>query len=148
MWRKNFMRRFFVFSIGALLIQLIAVATFAQQAAQTQSPPAKGVEGRWTGTMQIPNGGEMEMGVTFKKDKDVYTGSITVSGMPEEKPFKSVKVDGDTVQAQAEFETPNGNITVNYTFTHKDDTLKGKGEVDFGGQKMTFDINLKRAAEK
>ena len=142
------MRRFFVFALGTLLIQLIAVATLAQQTAQTQSPQAKGVEGRWTGNMQIPNGGEMEMGVTFKKDKDVYTGSITAAGMPEERPFKSVKVDGDQVLAQAEFETPNGNITVNYTFTLKDDTLKGKGEVDFGGQKMAFDINLKRAAEK
>lgn len=140
------MRRFFIFSTGTLLIQLIAVATFAQQASQTQSPMAKGVEGRWTGSMQVPNGGEMDMAVSFKKDKDVYTGSITV--MQGERPFKSVKVEGDKVQAQAEFETTNGNIVVNYTFTLKDDTLKGKGEVDFGGQNMVFDINLKRVTEK
>jgi len=140
------MRRFSVFSIGTLLIQLIAVAAFAQQASQTQSAPAKGVEGSWTGSMQIPNGGEMDMAVTFKKDKDVYTGTITV--MQGDRPFKSVKVDGDKVKAQAEFETPNGNIVVNYTFTLKDDTLKGKGEADFGGQNMAFDISLKRVTEK
>ncbi len=52
------------------------------------------------------------------------------------------------VKAQAEFETPNGNIVINYTFTLKDDTLKGKGEVDFGGQNMSFDVSLKRATEK
>ena len=142
------MRRFFVFSIGTLLIQLIAVTAFAQQASQTQSSPATGVEGHWTGSMQVPNGGEMEVAVTFKKDKDIYTGSITITAMPGERPFKSVKVDGDKVQAQAEFETPNGNIVVNYTFTLKDDTFKGKGEVDFGGQNMSFDVSLKRAAEK
>jgi hypothetical protein len=142
------MRRFFVLSIGILLIQLIAVATFAQQASQTQSPQTKGVEGHWTGNMQVPNGGDMEVEVIFKKDKDVFTGSITITAMPGERPFKSVKVDGDKVQAQAEFETPNGNIVVNYTFTLKDETLKGKGEVDFGGQHMAFDINLKRVAEK
>ena len=91
-------------------------------------------------------GGEMDMAVTFKKDKDVYTGTITM--MQGDRPFKSVKVDGDKVQAQAEFETPNGNVMVNYTFTFKDDTLKGKGEVDFGGQNMAFDISLKRVTEK
>ena len=142
------MRRFFVFSIGTLLIQLIAVAAFAQQASPTQSAPAQGVEGRWTGSIQIPNGGEAEMAMTFKKDKDVYTGTIAIIGMQGDRPFKSVKVDGDKVKAQAEFETPNGNIVVNYTFTLKDDTLKGKGEADFGGQNMAFDINLKRVAEK
>ena len=88
------------------------------------------------------------MAVTFKKENDVYTGAITVTGMPGDRPFKSVKVDGDKVKAQAEFETPNGNIVINYTFTLKDDTLKGKGEVDFGGQNMSFDVSLKRATEK
>jgi autotransporter translocation and assembly factor TamB len=148
------MRRFFVFAVGALLIQLIAVTTFAQQSPPTQSAPeaapAKGLEGRWTGSMQIPNAGEMEVTATFKKDKekDVYTGGIIVAGTPGERPFKSVKVDGDAVQAQAEFETPNGSVVVNYNFTLKDGTLKGKGEADLGGQKIPFDIDLKRAAEK
>ncbi len=142
------MRRFFVCSLGTLLIQLIALGTFAQPASQTQSSPAKGVEGRWTGGMQVPNGGEMEIAVTFKQDKEVYTGSITIAAMQTERPFKSVKVDGDKVQAQAEFETPNGNIVVNYTFTLKEDTLKGKGEAEFGGQNMAFEINLKRVPEK
>lgn len=142
------MRRFIVFSISTLLIQIIAVTTLAYQSAQTQSPSAKGVEGRWMGSMQVPNGGDMEVAVTFKKDKEAYTGSIIIASMQVDRPFKSVKVEGDKVQAQAEFETPNGNIVVNYTFTLQDDTLKGKGEVDFGGQPMTFDMNLKRGAEK
>ena len=142
------MRRFYVLSIGTLLIQLIALAAFAQQASPTKSSPAEGLEGRWTGSMQVPQGGDMEVAVTFKKDKDVYTGSINITAMSRENPFKSVKVDGDKVQAQAEFETPNGNIVVNYIFTLKDDTLNGKGEVDFGGQKMAFDMNLKRVTEK
>ncbi len=40
------MRCFFVFSLGTLLIQLMAVVTFTQQASQTQSTSAKGVEER------------------------------------------------------------------------------------------------------
>jgi hypothetical protein len=59
------MRRCFVISICTLLIQLFSIATFAQQASPTQSPSAEGVEGRWTGTMQVPNGGDMEMVVIF-----------------------------------------------------------------------------------
>ena len=88
------------------------------------------------------------MVVIFKKDKDVYTGTVNIGAMPEERAFKSVKVEGDKVQAQAEFETPDRKIVVNYLFTLKDNTLNGKGEVDLGGQKMAFDINLKRATEK
>lgn len=142
------MRRFLIFSISALLINFIAVAAFAQQTSQTQTAPLTGLEGRWTGNIQVPNGGEVEMAAIFKKDKDVYAGTLTVTGMQGERSFKSVKIDGDTVKAQAEFETPNGNIVVNYTFTLKDDTLKGKGDVDLGGQNMVFDINLKRVTEK
>ena len=148
------MRRFFVFALSTLLMQLIAVAAFAQQAPPTQpapaDAPAKGLEGRWKGSMQIASAGDMEVTATFKKDKekDVYTGGIIVAGAPGERPFKSVKVDGDQVQAQAEFETPNGNVVVSYNFTLKDDSLKGKGEADLGGQKIPFDIDLKRAAEK
>ncbi len=154
------MQRFFVFSICALLLSFIAAPALAQQAPQTPPAPATrvagvtgvadvaDVQGRWTGSFQVPNGGEMEMVATFKKDKDSYTGVITVVGMAGERPLKSVKVDGDQVKAQAEFEMPDGNVVVNYTLTLKDDTLKGKGEVDFGGQKITFDVNLKRATEK
>jgi hypothetical protein len=146
------MRRFFVFAIGTLLIQLTAATAFARQETPTQpSPaaaPAKGLEGRWTGSMQISSAGEMEVTATFKKEKDDYTGGIIVAGTPGERPFKSVKVDGDKVQAQAEFETPNGSVLVNYNFTLKDDTLKGKGEADLGGQKIPFEIDLKRATEK
>jgi hypothetical protein len=131
------MRRISTFSLATILIQLAAATTFAQQ----------GVEGRWTGSMQVPGASEMETTVTFKKDKDVYTGSILIAGMPEERPFKSVTVDGDTVRAQSEFAMPDGNIVVNFTFALKDDTLKGKGEADLGGQKMAFEINLKRARQ-
>ncbi len=91
------MRRFFVFSVGLLLIQLIAVAAFAQQASQTAPAPQKGLEGRWTGSITTPNG-DMDMAATFKKDKDAFTGTIT--GMQGDIAFKSVKVDGDKVKAQ------------------------------------------------
>jgi hypothetical protein len=142
------MQRFFIFSICVVLLSAIAVTAPAQQAASPSPASAKGVEGRWTGNFQVPNGGEMEMVATFKKEKDAYTGAITIVGMSEDRPLKSVSVDGDQVKARAEFEGPNGGVLINYTFTLKDDALKGKGELELGGQHITFDVNLKRATEK
>ncbi len=56
-------------SIGTLLIQLIAVATFAQQASETQSPPAKGVEGVGRVTCSSPRGDlpRRQGGVAFRR---------------------------------------------------------------------------------
>ena len=132
------MRRIFIFSIATILLHTLAATGFAQQ--------AKGPEGRWTGRMQVPNAGDMEVAVSFKKDNDAYTGTLTVIGMSEERAFKSVKVQGDTVQAQSEFAMPDGKVVVNFTFTLKDDALTGKGVVDFGGQNQNIelDISLKR----
>jgi hypothetical protein len=128
------MRRIFIFSITTILIHVLGAAGFAQN--------AKGPEGRWTGRMQVPNAGDMEVAVSFKKDNDAYTGSLTVIGMSEERPFKSVKVEGDIVQAQSEFAMPDGKVLVNFTFTLKDDALTGKGVVDFGGQSQNIELNI------
>jgi len=131
------MRRSFVFATGILLVQLIALTGLAHQ---------KELAGRWTGTMQTPRG-ENQATATFKKENDTYTGAIT--GMRgDEVTLKNIKVDGDKVTAQAEVETPRGNILLNYSLTLKDDTLKGKAEGDFGGRNITMDINLKRASDK
>lgn len=134
------MRRLFVFSasllLAILLAQLIAVMAFAQQ---------KGIEGRWTGTTHSQQGDRDTVAV-FKKDKDAYTGTIT--GRQGEMPLTSIKVDSDKITAQAQVETPQGNVVIKYSFTLKGDSLEGKGQVDFGGQVFDFDINLKRTTDK
>jgi hypothetical protein len=131
------MRRLLVFSTGILLVQFIALIGLAQQ---------KGLEGRWTGTIQTPRG-ENAATATFRRENDAYTGAIT--GMRgEEVSLKHSEVVGDKVTAQAEVETPRGNVIFNYSFTLKDDTLKGRGAADFGGRNITMEISLKRAVEK
>lgn len=134
------MRRLFIFSasllLATLLAQLIAVMAFAQQ---------KDIVGRWTGTTHSQQG-DRDTTAVFKKDKDAYTGTIT--GRQGEMPLTNIKVDGDKVTAQAQIETPQGNIVIKYNFTLKGDALEGKGAVDVNGQNFEFEINLKRAADK
>jgi hypothetical protein len=60
--------------------------------------------------------------------------------------LKDFKIDGDKVTARADVETPQATITINYTFTLAGETMKGQGALDFGGQAVTFDLDLKRVS--
>src|SRR5262245_17140355 len=60
--------------------------------------------------------------------------------------LKEIKIDGSKVTAKANVETPNGTLTINYTFTLEEETMAGQGALDFGGQSFTFDIHLKRVS--
>jgi len=127
-------------SLSILGIILFAwLATVAGQAQQDR------LEGRWEGTVQSPQG-ERRAVASFKKDGQNYTGTITGRG-DSEMPFKEVKLDGDKVTATAQVDTPQGSIIIKYDFVLQGDTLKGKGEVDFGGQTFSFNYDLKRAAD-
>jgi hypothetical protein len=60
--------------------------------------------------------------------------------------IKDIKIEGDKMTAKADVETPQATITINYNFTLAGDTMKGQGALDFGGQAVTFDMNLKRVS--
>src|SRR5258708_795737 len=122
-----------IVTFGALFM-LLALVGLAQQ---------KSLEGVWEGTVQAPQG-EQQAKVTLKKNGDNYTGTIT--GLRGEQALKNIKVDGDKITAISEVESPQGNIVINYKFTVEGETLKGAGQVDFGGQTYDFTYNLKRTA--
>ena len=140
------MRRLLIISASILLAQIMAVAALAHQAPQPAPQKSAGVEGRWTGTIKTPDG-DNDTGATFKKEGDGFAGTFVGPG-GQDIAFKTIKVDGDKITATAEVETPQGKLTVNFSFTLKDDTLKGKAEVDLGGQPLSLEINLKRATDK
>jgi hypothetical protein len=102
--------------------------------------------GRWAGTVDGIQGKQNAV-ATFKKEGDNYTGSITGLRPGSEAPLKDIKVDGDKVTAKTEIESPQGSVVINYNFVVQGDSLKGKGEVDFGGQTYGFDFDLKRGGE-
>jgi hypothetical protein len=120
---------------GVLIGWLIPIVALAQQGK---------LVGRWEGTLESPQG-ERPTTATFKKAGDGYTGVI--AGMRGDMTLKDIKFDGEKVTAQAVVDTPQGPLTIDYSFILKDDTLKGTGSLSFSGTPFSFDINLKRAPE-
>lgn len=117
-----------------LSVQLLAISALAQDK----------LAGRWEGKVQSPQG-ERETNLVITKEGDVYTGKMPgMRGMDLQ--LKNFKIDGDKVTAKADIETPQGSITINYTFTLAGETMKGQGELDFGGQAITLDLDLKRVS--
>ncbi len=119
-----------------MILLLMSVAAFAQ---------SDKLAGKWDGTLKSPQG-ERPATATFKKEGEVYSGTIT--GMRGDVPLKNIKIVGDKITAQAEIETPQaGTLTINYEFKLVANDLKGVGSLDFGGNAISFDVELKRAGE-
>ncbi len=101
--------------------------------------------GRWEGKIQSMQG-ERPTTAIFKKEGDGYVGKMPGLRPGTEMQLKEVKLEGDKITAKADVETPQANVTINYSFTLAGEEMKGQGAVDFGGQTITFDINLKRVS--
>lgn len=129
------MRRSVIVGAALLLIQLLAVSALAQDK----------LSGNWVGKVKSPRG-ERDANATFKKEGDKYTGTISGLMPGQQVPLKDIKVDGDNVTAVAEMETPQATITINYKFTLQGDALNGQGSLDFNGNPVNFDVELKRNA--
>jgi len=123
---------------------VVSVVFFQCFAILSQTPDK--LEGRWAGTVDGFQGKQNAV-ATFKKEGDKYTGSISGLRPGSDAILKDIKIDGDKVTAKTEVESPQGNVVVNYAFVVQGDSLKGKGEVDFGGQTYGFDFDLKRGGE-
>lgn len=128
-------RSFNVWSIVCAVI-FLAMPALAQQ---------DKLAGRWEGKIQSLQG-ERETHLVIKKEGDTYTGKTPGMRGGTEITLKDIKIDGDKVTAKADVETPQATITINYTFTLAGETMKGQGALDFGGQSITFDLDLKRVS--
>src|SRR5215470_12616039 len=117
-------------------VQLLSVAVFAQQ---------DKLVGRWEGKVQSPQG-ERETNLVIRKEGDVYAGVMPGMRQGMEIQIKDFKIDGDKFTAKADIETPQATITINYSFTLAGETMKGQGALDFGGQSITLDLDLKRVS--
>lgn len=133
------MRRALIFVSIVLLVQAVAFGVTQQDK----------LEGRWAGTVDGIQG-QQPAAATFKKEAgkgDKYSGSISGLRPGADAVLKDINLDGDKVTAKTEVDTPQGNVVVSYAFVVQGETLKGKGEVEFGGQTYTFTFDLKRGGE-
>jgi hypothetical protein len=129
------MRRRFI--LATLFAAVVTSISLAQQ---------DRLQGLWQGKVQAPQG-ELQATVIFRKEGDSYSGSVTGLRGNAQVALKDVKIEGDTVSAQSLIESPQGSFVVNYKFTLQGETMKGKGELDFGGQSFSFDFDLKRTGD-
>ena len=129
------MRRALICISIVLLIRAVGVAQSTDR-----------LEGRWVGTVEGLQGKQAAV-ATFKKEGDKYTGTITGLRPGMDASLKDIKLDGDKVTASTEIQTPQGSVAVTYDFVVQGDTLKGKGEAEFGGQTYGFDFDMKRGGE-
>lgn len=127
------MRRSIIVWAAVLLIQMLAVSALAQDK----------LAGRWVGKVKSIQG-ERDANATFKKEGDKYVGTMSGLRPGQEITLKDIKLDGDNLTAIAEVETPQATIVINYKFTLKDDAMNGQGSLDFNGNAINFDVELKR----
>ncbi|WP_020469654.1 hypothetical protein [Zavarzinella formosa] len=89
--------------------------------------------------------GEMkrESTLTIKKDGDKLVGTMD---WPDQKgaKLKDVTLKDGELSFTAERELKDMKLAVTYKLKVEKDSLKGKGEVDAGGEKRAFDIEGKR----
>ncbi len=130
------MRRLLIAFGITLFVQLLGAPVFAQQ---------DKLAGKWEGRIQFPQG-ERATTATFIKEGETYTGFMPGIRPGVEIQLKDIKLDGNKVTARADVETPQGAIAINYIFTLDGETMKGQGTLDFGGQIITLDIDLKRSS--
>ena len=81
--------------------------------------------------------------LTIKKDGDKLAGTMSWPDQKEVE-LKDVKLKDADLTFSAVRELMDNKLTVEYKFTIDGDKLKGKGAVEYGGQKTEFDIAAKR----
>ena len=84
-----------------------------------------------------------ESTLTIKKDGDKLAGTMD---WPDQKgaKLKDVKLKDGELTFTAERELKDMKLTIGYKLKVEKDTLKGKGEVEVGGEKREFEIEGKR----
>jgi len=88
-------------------------------------------------------GQKRESTMTIKKDGDKLAGTMTWSDKKESK-LKDVKLKDGELTFSAEREVMDMKFNIEYKLKIDGDKLKGKGSLEFGGEKREFDFEGKR----
>jgi hypothetical protein len=100
---------------------------------------AADVDGKWSGTMNTPNG-DIPVGFTFKADGATLNGSTTGPDGAEIK-IADGKVNGDKISFSVTFDFGGMPLTMNYSGVLANDQIKFTIDI-FG---MPVELTVKRA---
>ena len=103
--------------------------------------------GTWKWTVDF-GGQTREVTLKLKLEGDKLTGTM-VGRDNQETPIEDAKYNKDTgdVSFKVTRERDGQKFTIKYSGKVTGDTLKGKTEVNFGGEDRSFDFEAKRAAK-
>lgn len=101
----------------------------------TVSAFAAGIDGKWTASMDTPNG-PMTTTFTFKADGDKLTGTMT-GRQGNEMPIEDGKIDGNNISFVRTMERNGEKMQMKYTGTVSGDELKLKVSTPRGDREMT-----------
>jgi len=107
---------------------------------------AQGTKGDPVGTWKCEydiGGQKREATLTVKKDGDKFAGTMKFQDGQEEK-LKDPKVKDGELTFSVDRKLMDNTFKVDYKLKFDGDKFKGKGAVEFGGQKQEFDIEGKR----
>jgi hypothetical protein len=119
---------------AALVLGLCGLAS----ARDTKADPA----GTWKCSYEI-NDMKRTATLTINKDGDKLSGKMVWQDKKESK-LEDVKYKDGELTFSAEREVMDNKFNIKYKLKVEGDTLKGKGEVDIGGDTRSFDIEGKR----
>ena len=122
---------------AALLLGLYGLADAQGEKSEKTNPV-----GTWKCEYEI-GGQKRTSTLTIKKDGDTLAGTMSWPDQKEAK-LKDVKLKDRDLTFSAERQVMDNTFSVDYKFAIAGDKLKGKGAVEFGGEKREFDIEGKR----
>ena|ERR1041384_4975743 len=139
----------------ASLIKIAACAIFALGAVvQVQAEDKKAdATGTWSWTTPGRNGGpDRKSTLKLKVEGDKVTGTVSTPGRggnaAADVAIEDGKIKGDEISFSVTREGQNGKITQKYSGKISGDTIKGKFEMDRGGNPVSRDWEAKREAAK
>jgi hypothetical protein len=126
-----------VIAFAAATIALCAVA------ADDKANPA----GIWNWTITTPNGDNIQTVMKLKLEDGKLAGTVTGRGGMEA-PISEAKLNDNEISFEVVRERNNNRFVSKYNGWIAGDTIKGKLETNFGGEKQTRDWEAKRGAPK
>ena len=118
--------------IAICLVALCAFALAYATRAQT-TPDAPDVAGTWEMSSQGPQG-TMNQTLTIQQDGTKIKG--TIKGQRGEAPFEGT-VEGNKLNFTVKRDTPNGELTLEYSGTVEGDSIKGTVKTPRGERSWT-----------
>lgn len=103
--------------------------------------------GMWNWTITTPNGDSIQTVMKLKLEDGKLTGTVTGRGGMES-PIAEAKLNDNEISFQVVRERNNNKIITKYNGWITGDTIKGKLESNFGGEKQTRDWEARRGAPK